>query len=276
MKRVLICGKDSYIGTSFETYVQQHRADWTVETISLHGDAWKQTDFGGFDAVLQVAGIAHRKETEENAHLYYEVNCDLAVAVAKQTKEQGVKQFVFLSSESVYGMETGKIDRQTAPHPVSHYGKSKWQAEQQLGKLASESFSVALVRPPMVYGKGCKGNYQRLRSLALKSPVFPSLPNQRSMIYIENLCDFLAELIEKGDGGLFLPQNQEYVETAKLVSLIAAEHGKKLHLWSVFNPFVKCLPLAAVKKAFGSLIYTEYDAAGAVDFAESVRRTEQP
>lgn len=275
MKRILICGEDSYIGTSFEAYVKQNRTDWTAETVSLRGDAWKETDFRGFDTVLQVAGIAHQKETEENAHLYYEVNRNLAVAVAEQAKAQGVKQFVFLSSESVYGMETGKIDRQTAPNPISHYGKSKWQAEQQLQELVSESFSVAVVRPPMVYGKGCKGNYQRLRALALKSPVFPSLHNQRSMIYIENLCDFLTELMEKGVGGLFLPQNEEYAETARLVSLIAAEHGKKMRLWPIFNPFVKALPIGAAKKAFGSLFYTEYDPAGKVGFAESIRRTER-
>src|SRR5699024_450683 len=104
---------------------------------------------------------------------------------------------------SVYGLEEGVIDDNTPLNPTTHYGKSKLQAEEKINELNNNSFKVAIVRPPMIYGKGCKGNYQRLRRLALITPVFPYIDNKRSMIYIDNLRAFISILRDKTNHRVF-------------------------------------------------------------------------
>ena len=88
MKKILITGQGSYIGESFKNYVLNNYTDYTIETVDMLTDKWKETDFSGYDAVFHVAGIAHIKETKENASLYYKVNCDLAYEVANKAKNE--------------------------------------------------------------------------------------------------------------------------------------------------------------------------------------------
>ncbi|MBR5858876.1 MAG: NAD-dependent epimerase/dehydratase family protein, partial [Clostridia bacterium] len=182
MKKILITGANSYIGTSFETYLKENFPDdYVVDTVDMIDGTWHEKSFAGYDSVFHVAGIAHQKETKENAHLYYEVNRDLAIEIAKKAKDDGVKQYIFLSSMSVYGVETGVITKETEPNPKSNYGKSKLQAEQGISSLASDDFKVCILRPPMVYGRGCKGNFQTVVKIVKKSPVFPNVKNKRSI-----------------------------------------------------------------------------------------------
>ena len=272
MKKILITGANSYIGTSFEKYMAQFDG-YRIDTVDMIGDGWKEKDFSEYDTVFHVAGIAHQKETLENAHLYYEVNRNLAVATAKKAKREGVRQFILLSSMSVYGMETGVITKTTVPHPKSHYGKSKLQADEKIKQLDCETFKVAILRPPMVYGKGCKGNYQRLRSFALKSPIFPDYPNQRSMVYIDNLCGFVKDTIDEERQGLFFPQDSKYVNTSNMVKEIAERNGKFIRLTKMFNPFIRIAPLGIVKKVFGSLIYEPIEVNN-MDYIECVKHCE--
>lgn len=256
MKKILITGAGSYIGTCFASFMEA-AGGYTVDTVDMIGDAWKQTSFAGYDAVFHVAGIAHQKETAENAHLYYEVNRDLAVETAKKAKAEGVKQFVFLSSMSVYGMEEGCITLQTQPQPKTNYGKSKLQAEEGMLPLVGDGFKIAVLRPPMVYGPGCKGNYQSLVKIADKLPIFPNYKNKRSVISIDRLCSYVKEVIDSEADGLHLPQDSQYACTSQMVKQIADEKGKKIRLWSVLNPLVslaKCCTTAG-KKAFGDLYY---------------------
>lgn len=259
MKRILITGANSYIGTSFETYMAQFGDEYTVDTVDMIGDSWKSKDFSGYDCVFHVAGIAHQKETLENAHLYYEVNRNLAVATAKKAKRDGVKQFILLSSMSVYGLETGVITKNTVPNPKSHYGKSKLQADEKIVKLDCDTFKVAILRPPMVYGKDCKGNFQSVVKLAEKLPVFPKVNNQRSLIYIDNLASFVKLCIDNCVSGTFFPQDRHYVNTSAMAKAIASAKGKELKLSSFLGlgivlarPFV-----TKIKKAFGSLQYCD-------------------
>ena len=194
MKKILITGANSYIGTSFENYIKENFSDqYTVDTVDMIDGSWREKSFAGYDAVFHVAGIAHVKETDENRSLYYSVNHDLAVETANKAKTDGVSLFVILSTMSVYGMLTGHITKQTECHPINAYGKSKLMADEELRGMETDSFRVAILRPPMVYGKNCKGNYQQLRNFALKSPVFPKYFNNRSMVYIDNLYEFVRE-----------------------------------------------------------------------------------
>lgn len=260
MKRILITGANSYIGMSFENYIKKNYPDdYEVDTVDMIDGTWRDKDFSGYDAVFHVAGIAHQKETKENAPTYYKVNRDLAIETAQKAKNEGVSHFVFLSSMSVYGMETGIITKETVPNPKTNYGISKWQAEQGLSSLTSDDFKVAVIRPPMVYGEGCKGNYQFLTKVVKKSPIFPRVNNQRSMIHIDNLVSFVKMIIDEQLGGVYCPQNREYVKTVEMAASIAKKLNKKIYFTYlggfaviVFRPFMGIL-----KKAFGSLIYKD-------------------
>lgn len=257
MKKILITGANSYIGMSFEKYMQQWPEDYQVDTVDMIDGTWREMSFAGYDAVYHVAGIAHQKETSQNRHLYYTVNRDLAVETAAKAKKEGVRQFVFLSTMSVYGLIEGVITPQTLPAPKNHYGEAKYQAEQGISALREERFSVAIMRPPMVYGQGCKGNYQSLVKFAKRLPVFPDYKNQRSMICIDRLSAFVKQLIDDGADGLFFPQDDDYVCTCQMVKQIAADMGKEIKLWKMLNPAVlllKCFTTAG-KKAFGDLVY---------------------
>ncbi|SEO25195.1 UDP-glucose 4-epimerase [Amphibacillus marinus] len=255
MKHILITGKNSYIGNSFTSWLAKYPNDYEVTSIDMRDDKWKQEDFSKYDVVFHVAGIAHVKEKKKNRDLYYKVNRDLAFETAKKAKEDGVKHFIFLSSMSVYGLETGVIDRDTPEEPKSHYGISKLEAEKLIAPLNSDSFKVSILRPPMIYGKGCKGNYPKLAKLAKLSPIFPAVENKRSMLFIDHLSEFTRLLIEQNLKGFFFPQNNEYVNTSRMVKSISQKNHKDIKLTSIFNPIIRVLRFSVVKKIFGDLYY---------------------
>jgi nucleoside-diphosphate-sugar epimerase len=255
MKHILITGANSYIGTSLEKWLNKNHEQYPIDTLDMQSEDWKEKDFSKYDVIFHVAGIAHIKETKKNQELYYKVNRDLAYKTAQKAKVSGVKQFIFLSSMSVYGIEEGSIDENTLLNPNNNYGKSKLQAEELIRPLNDNSFKIAIIRPPMVYGKGCKGNYPKLSRMVLNLPVFPKIESKRSMIYIDNLCEFVRFLIDDGAHGLFFPQNKEYVNISDMVSLIAKVHGKKIWTTKLFNSLLKLLNIDIVNKAFGDLVY---------------------
>ena len=260
MKKILITGANSYIGTSFEKYIKENYPnDYAIDTVDMIDGSWREKDFSGYDSVFHVAGIAHQKETKKNAELYYKVNRDLAIEAAQKAKNDGVKQFIFLSSMSVYGLDTGVITKDTVPKPKSNYGKSKLQAEEGINELVDGEFKVCILRPPMVYGEGCKGNYQTLVSVAKKFPVFANYKNQRSMIHIDHLSKIVKDMIDKESGGVHQPQDPEYGCTCKMIQNIAKDMKKNIRLWTILNPFVSILKHCTTKgkKAFGDLIYEQ-------------------
>lgn len=258
MTNILITGEGSYIGTSFAAYMQQWPQDYQVDTVDMIGDNWRNTDFSVYDAVFHVAGIAHIKETAENAYLYYEVNRDLAVETAQKAKDAGVKHFVFLSSMSIYGLVEGIITADTQPAPNTNYGKSKWQAERQIAALCDDTFAVSVLRPPMVYGDNCKGNYQALVKLAKIAPFCPNYVNERSMVSIATLCSYVKNLIDRRASGIFFPQEEAYICTCRMIADIAEQNGKKLPLIRLLNPAVSLAKMTTKgKKAFGNLTYAK-------------------
>ena len=294
MIRVLITGADSYIGVSFDEYAKKHYGtEISVDTVDMRDNSWRDKDFSCYDAVYHVAGIAHvdvSNLTEEKKKQYYAVNTDLAIEAAKKAKKEGVKQFIFMSSALVYGDSApyGKdkvIDRNTIPEPTSIYGDSKFKAEAGLNELSDADFNVAILRPPMIYGKNSKGNYPSLAKMARKLIIFPNVKNQRSMLYIENLCEFLCQIMLRCESGIFWPQNAEYVNTCNMVKTIAEVKNHKICVGRAFNWLVALASIIPGKtrtlanKAFGNLCYDkslskfdfEYQI---VDFKESIRRTE--
>lgn len=267
MKKILITGAGSYIGTSFEKYMKQWPDKYQVDTVDMIGDGWMKYDFSGYDTVYHVAGIAHSdngKISKEKSKLYYEVNTKLTIRTAIKAKKSGVKQFIFMSSAIVYGDSApiGKkkiITRDTPVSPANCYGDSKVKAERGLKKLEDENFKVVILRPPMIYGKGSKGNYPLMSKFAQKMPVFPKVDNCRSMLYIENLIEFVRLMIENEEQGTFWPQNAEYSNTSELVRMIGKAHGKKVALIPGCTIPLRIAGLATglVDKAFGNLAYDQ-------------------
>ncbi|WP_320164461.1 NAD-dependent epimerase/dehydratase family protein [uncultured Trichococcus sp.] len=264
MKKILITGANSYIGTSFEKWVEQWPEDYQVDTVGTRNSEWKELDFSTYDVVFHVAGIAHQDAKADQEELYYKVNRDLTIEVAQKAKAEGVKQFIFMSSMIVYGAsskigETKVITRDTVPEPINFYGNSKLQAEQGILPLQSEEFNVVVIRPPMIYGKDSKGNYPLLAKFAKITPVFPNIENKRSMLHIDNLTEFIRLMIEHSENGIFFPQNREYIKTSEMVKTIADVKGKKIWLTKLFNPFLVGLGgnVNVINKVFGSLLYSQ-------------------
>ena len=264
-KRVLVTGVNSYIGNAFRSYMEQYPEEAVVDGISVRNDAWKTLDFSGYDCIFDVAGIAHADTghvSEEVKKRYYAVNCDLTVALAQKAKEEGVRQFIFMSSAIVYGDSAPigfqrMITRDTPPAPADFYGDSKLQAEKGILPLADDHFKIAVLRPPMIYGKGSKGNYPVLSKMAQKLPAFPKVENCRSMLYIGNLVEFVRLVIKNDESGFFFPQNGQYSNTSQLVQMIAEAHGKHIILVGGCTVPLRLLSQATglVNKAFGSLAY---------------------
>ncbi|MEH2947393.1 NAD-dependent epimerase/dehydratase family protein [Sporofaciens sp. JLR.KK001] len=294
MKKVLITGANSYIGVSFENYVREHYgSELSIETVDMIDDSWKEKDFSSYNVVFHVVGIAHAdvgNVSDEVKAKYYAINTDLAIETAKKAKAEGVKQFVFMSSSIVYGDSApyGKQKRITAdtePKPANFYGDSKWQADKGARELADDSFIVTVLRPPMIYGKNSKGNYPMLAKMAKKLPIFPDVQNERSMLYIENLCEFLCQVMIRREGGIFWPQNAEYTRTSEMVKIIGEVSGHKVKVSKAWN-WVVSLALhipgkisGLANKAFGNMSYeqnmSQYDFKyQKVSLKESIKRTE--
>lgn len=275
-KKVLITGAGSYIGQSFIEYAQKHYHDnFEIEELDLMDESWKEKDFSNYDIIYHVAGIAHAdvgNVSEETKKKYYEVNTGLAVEVAEKAKREGVKTFIFMSSMIVYGDsapygQQKVIDETTVPKPANFYGDSKLQADVAVRELANDTYKVIVLRPPMIYGKDSKGNYRTLAKLAKKLPVFPNVDNERSMLYIENLCELLCQVMllkpYHRNSVVLLPQNGEWTKTSDMVEMIAKASGKKITELKCLAPAVKMgskMPGkigGLVNKAFGNNFYNK-------------------
>ncbi len=284
MKNILILGKGGYIAEQLHSWLSRYPEKYDVEIASTLNSEWKQADFSKAEVVVNCAGIAHINNiTEDMKPLFYAVNCNLAIEMAKHAKSCGVNYFIQFSSMNVYGDCCECVTDRNAEAPTSFYGDSKLQGDKGLEELKDETFIVAHLRPPFVYGKGCKGNYNTISSIAQKTPIFPTYKNRKSMIYIDNLCEFVRLCVDEKVSGILTPQNKELVSTADLVREICAVHGKRIWFTKLFNwviPFGVRVVNSA-RKAFTDDCYDinlsdyfgwEYCV---VDFKNSIKTTEK-
>ena len=285
MKNILVFGKDSYIGTNFEKWLNKSKeGNYNISSISSKDDEWRKEDFSKYDVIFCLAGIAHVSANKKLEDLYYKVNRDLAIQVAQKAKNENVKQFIFMSSMIIYGDDEniGKIkiiNKDTIPQPKNFYGNSKLQAEDGIKQLNDGNFRTVIIRTPMVYGPNCKGNFQKLKRIAKLSPIFPDIENERSMIYIDNLCEFIKQVIDNEKSGIFYPQNKEYVSTKQIIQVMSDSMNKKTHFIKLFNPILKLMAkkVNLINKVFGTKIYAKdlsekFDYV-VIDNEESIRRS---
>lgn len=257
---ILITGAGSYVGTSVERWIKDH-SNYRVDTLDMLKDTWRDTDFSIYDVVYHVAGIAHVNAKANMEALYYKVNRDLTIEVAQKAKAAGVKQFIFMSSMIVYhesrSLKPEMITSDTQPCPNGFYGDSKLQAEKGLHELESDTFKVCILRPPMIYGPNSKGNFPRLIKLAAKTPLFPDFHNQRSMLYIDNLAEFVLQAVNRQLSGTFYPQNRELSDTVEIIRYFAKAQHHSIYFAKWLNPFVRLAShfLQPINKMFGTYYY---------------------
>ena len=262
MTNVLITGAGSYVGESVRRYILSTSSDFEIDAVDTMNDAWKKADFSKYDVVYHVAGIAHVNADPKMEPLYYKVNRDLTIDVARAAKTAGVKQFIFMSSQIVFhesqSLKTEVLTALTKENPNGFYGDSKLQAEKGLHELECETFKVCILRPPMIYGPNSKGNFPRLVKLAQKTPLFPAWHNQRSMLYIDNLAEFVKQAILRGLGGTFYPQNRELAETVEIIRFFAKATGHTICITRFLNPFVwlGSFVLQPINKMFATYYYS--------------------
>lgn len=265
MKRVLITGANSYIGVNIDNWLSKSPTAYSVDTIDMIDGSWREKDFCQYDVIIHVAGIAHADVdniSEERKQLYYRVNTDLAIEVAQKAKKEGAGQFILMSSMIIYsGCKEKIITKEDIPIPLNCYGDSKWQADQKVRKLETTEFKVVVLRAPMIYGKNSRGNYPELAKLAARLPVFPVVKNKRSMLHVDNLCEFIRLMVDNEESGVFFPQNREYTVTSDMVRMIAAVRQHKIIMVSGFGWGIKLMMKipgrigVLATKAFGDSAY---------------------
>lgn len=283
MKKVLITGKGSYVGESIRGYILAKNPSYQIDTVDTMNDAWRHADYTKYDVVFHVAGIAHVNADPKMKSLYYKVNRDLTIDITKHAKAAGVKQFIFMSSQIVFhesqSLKTEVLTCQTKENPNGFYGDSKLQAELGIKPLEDENFKVCILRPCMIYGLNAKGNFLRLVKLAQKTPIFPEWHNKRSMLYIDNLAEFVYQVIERKLAGIFYPQNRELADTVEIIRFFAKEAGHKIWITKLFNPCVwlGSFVLQPINKMFATYYYdpsmsvAEFDYQ-LVSFEDSLKR----
>lgn len=284
MKRILITGAGSYVGESVRRYMLATApGEFEIDAVDTMGDNWKKADYTRYDVVYHVAGIAHVNADPKMEPLYYKVNRDLTIEVARHAKASGVRQFIFMSSQIVFhesqSLKSEVITMDTKPNPNGFYGDSKLQAEKGLHELESDDFKVCILRPCMIYGPNAKGNFPRLARLATKVPFFPCWHNKRSMLYIDNLAEFVKQAVLRELTGTFYPQNREQADTVEIIRFFAREAGHRVWITRLLNPCVwlGSFVLQPINKMFATYYYDPQMSAmdfdyQLVSFEESLKR----
>lgn len=284
MKSILITGENSYIGNSLSKWIDENYShNISYSKLSLRTDSWKSRNFNEFQSIVHVAGIAHNSNDKKLKDIYYEVNTELTLEIAKKAKKDGVKHFIFLSSIIVYSANNDKIiDINTPANPLNFYSDSKLKAENGLLKLQDHNFKISIVRPPMVYGPNCKGNFSRLSNISKKTIFFPEIENKRSMIFVYNLSEFLVKVVEKKIDGYLYPQNEEYVKTSDIIKEISKYYNKKILFFKIPKIFLGMISKNKFyDKVFGDLVYEKEMSISKVkdyntfSFEESIFETEK-
>jgi UDP-glucose 4-epimerase len=261
--RILITGKNSYIGNAFTAWINKRDNNLIVDQISLRENKLDSINFGSYDVILHVAGIAHISSNKKLIPEYFRVNRDLAIKTARKAKKEGVNQFILTSSMAIFGDDLA-IDRYnsidlTKLKPTNAYGKSKLEADLAIQKITDTSFKVVILRIPMVYGKNSKGNFPILEKIASNLFFYPKITNIRSVLNIDNLSRLIHQIILKNISGVLYPQDKTFFDTNKFIKALRLKKNKR----TIILPFTKCLIklmaffIKPINKIYGNKFYDQ-------------------
>jgi nucleoside-diphosphate-sugar epimerase len=249
--KILLTGGNGFIGTFF---VSNYTAKYTIKAFSFLKNDLSSLKCNEFDTILHLSALVHQMNGA-GPEEYDKINVMQTLQLAQKAKIEGVSHFVFMSTVKVYGEENDLAYMETSScFPQDDYGKSKLKAERELQKLQDENFTVSIIRTPIVYGHGVKANIRNLIDLVKKFPIIPlgGIKNQRSMVYIGNLCHLIDIVIEKKHSGVFLASDDEPLSTTDLVRKIANAAQRKRYL--IILPFFEFL-LKKLKPSFHQRLY---------------------
>lgn len=231
-KTLMITGASGFIGSNF---IVRYKEKYNIIPMDLLKVKPEEIDFNGVDAVVHLAALVHQMQGAPREK-YFEVNTELTKRVAEEAKKQGVKHFVFYSTVKVYGYDGDLynhnmiLNEESECNPINDpYGESKWEAEKILRNLEDDNFKVGIIRPPMVYGKGVKGNMESLIKLIKLLPILPFNydKNRRSLVNIENLMYLTTLVIDKEAQGVFLPLDEKNISLKEIVEGIESAYNLK-------------------------------------------------
>jgi nucleoside-diphosphate-sugar epimerase len=258
MRRVLVTGVSGFVGRALFSRlradgvmargtVRREVASASADEMVIVGDIHPETDWmpalTGSDTVIHLAARVHLSGDDAGDSLaaFRAVNTYGTGRLAEQAVMCGVRRLIFVSSLKVNGEETSPDSMfrfSDAPAPVDSYGQSKWEAEQLLFELSSHAgLEVVVVRPPLVYGPGVKGNFARLAWLVRRGLPLPlaEVNNRRSMVALDNLVDLLIRCIDHpaAAGQTFLVSDGEDLSTPQLVQRLGQAMARPVRMFSV-------------------------------------------
>ncbi|MFW5803801.1 MAG: NAD-dependent epimerase/dehydratase family protein, partial [bacterium] len=218
---LLIPGSSGFIGTNFKNLSKFRN----YQDADLLVNKPVEIDFSGVDTVLHLSALVHQMQGAPEEE-YFKINTDLAYEVASLAKKNGVKHFILLSTVKVFGEETTgdtPLKEDSPCNPTDPYGKSKLQAEKKILALEGGNFVFSVIRPPLVYGPGVKGNMINLVKMVDKYKYLPlgNIHNRRTMVSVKNLIALIDKVIETRKSGVFIASDPEPVSTSELVRTIA-------------------------------------------------------
>lgn len=264
--KIAVSGSSGFIGSR----LVKHLSNKSIEVcpVSLRYSVENNIEIPIADTFVHLAAIAH--SDHNNKEEIIKVNRDLAISTAKKARQKGYSHFIFVSSALVWGSNYEVVDLSVPAQPDSDYGRAKLQAEQELEELNSSQFTVSIIRIPLVYGPGVKGNLRTLIKAIHKWPICPlgSRHNRRSMVHLDNLCEFIYFLIQYGRSGTFCIQDQTPISSMQLVSSIAHElprHGFVFSMPRLAQILIKGISPGIHRRLFGSFVIDD-DSAFVIGF----------
>jgi len=257
--RILITGKDGYIGNSLYNFFRG-KSGFIVDQINVRDDTWKLSSFKAYDVIIHLAALVHKNERKYTFKEYEKVNIDLTTDLAKKAIEEGVKKFIFFSTMAVFGKAI-RIYRNSPLIPVSKYGITKMKAEEILLTLFRNSDKyLTILRPPMIYGPGAKGNPSSIEKLSKFLNFFPETNNKKSFLSIDNLIQTISEDLYINKVRIIHPQDPNLKSTFDLFDYYCSINNKKAYSLRLIGHLLsKLLFIRFLNKVFGNLYYDFLD-----------------
>lgn len=257
--RILITGGNSYIGNSLRIFLKDKK-DFFVNEISVRDFNWKAVSFKGYDTIIHLAAIVHKNEKKYSLKEFEKINVDLSIDLAKKAIQEGVKKIIFFSTMAVYG-KTSIIKKDSPKIPITKYGISKFKAEEALISLTANSkTTLTIIRPPMIYGVGAKGNPSFLEKFSRLCSFFPETNNKRSFLSIDNLLKIIIQDFDNNKNRIIHPQDPHYHTTFQLFNYYCSKRNIKAYPLRLLGFIIsKLLFIRLLDKIFGNLYYDFVD-----------------